>query len=104
MTDLERWQLFAKRVTFTFPFQVDVIISMDSKPPPHGDRVLVGVQLHVLDRDTRQPITVLTSRHALWTNEEEAVELMFDLLDIALKHEAHESVRIDGKLARPVHV
>jgi hypothetical protein len=57
----------------------------------------------VLERDTRDPITVHTRRPAPWTNEEEAVDLIFDLLDTALRHETHESVRVDGKLVRELH-
>jgi hypothetical protein len=101
VSELALWQAFAKRIKLTLPFRVDVIVRpSDSK----DDRVKMGVELHVPERDTREPITVLTQRHcAPWTNDEDAVEMLFDLLDIALRHEAHESVRLDGVLVRELH-
>lgn len=102
--ELELWRAFAARVTLTFPFRVDVLVSVTRRPPPHGDRVQMGVDLHVLDRDTRAPITVMTRRHCGdWTGDDDAVELLFDLLEVALRHETHESVRLDGKLVRELH-
>jgi hypothetical protein len=93
------WATFAQRVSLTFPFQVDVLVSESDR-----DRVKMGVQLHVLDRDTREPITVLTQRHcAAWTNDADAIEMLRDLLEIALKHETNESLRLDGKLVNDVH-
>lgn len=104
VTDLDAWRAFAARVTLTFPFQVDLLVTLDSRPPPHGDRIKVGVQLHVLDRDTREPITVLTGRHVgPFVSDDDGIELVFDLLEIALRHETHESVRLDGRLARELH-
>lgn len=101
---LALWQAFAARVTLTFPFRVDVLVSLDCQPPPHGDRIRLGVELHVLDRETREPITTLTRRHCgAWTDDAAAVELLFDLLEIALRHETHESVRLDGALVRELH-
>jgi hypothetical protein len=99
--DLALWQAFAARIKLTLPFRVDVIVrSSDRK----GDRVMMGVELHVPERDTREPITVLTQRHcAPWTTDDAAIEMLFDLLDIALRHEAHESVRLDGALVRELH-
>lgn len=102
--ELDRWRAFAARATLTFPFRVDVTVQIDSRPPPHGDRVQVGVELHVFDRDTRTPITVHTRRHpGPWVSDEKGVDLIFDLLEIALRHEAHESVWLDGKIARELH-
>lgn len=92
------WSAFAARVKLTFPFRIDVIVR------PHDDRASMGVELHVPERDTREPITVLTRRPcAPWTNDEDAIEMLFDLLEVALRHEAHESVRLDGKFARELH-
>ncbi len=103
--DLALWQAFAARVKLTFPFRIDVLISLDRRPPPHGDRVQMGVELHVLERDTREPITVLTRQHVGdWTTDEDAIEVLFELLAIGLRHETDESVRVDGKLAREMHV
>lgn len=99
--ELAAWSAFASRVTLTFPFRVDVIVRVGERPP---DRIEMGVDLHVLDRDTREPITVLTRRHVGdWTDDANATDLLFDLLETALKHEAQESVRIDGVLIRDLH-
>jgi hypothetical protein len=101
---LALWSAFAARVTLTFPFRIDVLVRPCSRET-HRDRVEMGVELHVLERDTREPITVLTRRPcAPWTNDQDALEMLFDLIDVALRHEAHESVRLDGKLAREMHV
>lgn len=102
--DLAVWTTFASRVTLTFPFRVDVTVGIDSRPPPHDDRVQIGVELHVLDRDTREPIKVHTRRHVgAFTSDEDGIELIFELLEIALRHETYESVRLDGTLARQLH-
>jgi hypothetical protein len=85
------WSAFAARVRLTFPF------------PRGSDRAEVGVELHVLERDTREPITVHTRRPAPWTNDEDAIELVFDLLDVAMRHEIYESVWLDRALARELH-
>jgi len=101
--DIARWQAFASRVTLTFPFRVDVVVSQRaSRVGP--DRTHMRVVLHVLERDTREPITVDSGRPcATWTSDGDAVEMLFDLLDVALRHEAHESVRLDGALVRELH-
>jgi hypothetical protein len=96
---LALWSAFVERVKLTFPFRIDVTLGWD------GDRLQMGTELHVLERDTREPITVHTRRHCgAWTDDEAAIELLFDLLGIALTHETHESVRLDGKLVRELHV
>lgn len=95
------WQGFVARVTLTFPFEVELIVR-----PCRDDNVRaeMAVALHVLERDSREPITVSTRRPcAPWTDDRAAEEMVFDLLEIALRHEIHESVRIDGKLAREMH-
>jgi hypothetical protein len=100
--DLAAWKAFADRVTLTFPFRVDVLVRQDEAPREW--RTLVGVELHVLDRDTREPITVLTRRHVgPFVSDEEGVDLIFELLEIALRHEMSESVWLDGKLLRDQH-
>ncbi len=101
---LADWQAFAARVTLTFPFRIDILVAIDCRPPPHGDRVQVGVDLHVPDRDTRAPITVLTRRHpGPFISDVLGVDLIFSLLEIALRHEMYESVRLDGALVRELH-
>ena len=56
--------------------------------------------LHVLDRETREPITVHTRRPcAPWSTDEAAIEMLFDLLAIALRHETHEASQ-DRRQAR----
>ncbi len=100
--ELALWQAFAARVTLTFPFRVDVTVVQD------GDRVQMGVELHVLDRETREPITVHTRRYVAgpvigWTNDEDAIAIIFELLEIALRHEMNESVRLGGELVRDTH-
>lgn len=101
---LALWSAFAARVTLTFSFRVDILVSIDRRPPPHGDRVQMGIELHVPERDTREPITVRTRRHCgEWTSDDLAIELLVDLLRIALHHEIYESVRLDGVLARELH-
>lgn len=99
LAEREKWKLFAGRVTLTFPFRVDVQIGVYADGNPD-----MSVVLHVLDRDTREPITVRTRRPCPpWSGDEAAIELLFELLDIAFRHEIYESVRIDEKLARPLH-
>lgn len=103
-TVLAAWRAFAARVTLTFPFRVDVLVEIDSRPPPHGDRVSVGVELHVLDRDTREPITVRTRSHVgPLLSDDAGIGFIFDLLATALRHETYESVRLDGNLQRDQH-
>jgi hypothetical protein len=100
--DLVAWKAFAARVTLTFPFRVDVLVKQDETPREW--RTLVGVEVHVPDRDTREPITVLTRRHVgPFVSDEEGIDLIFELLEIALRHEMSESVRLDGKLVRDQH-
>ncbi len=99
--DLDAWKAFAARVTLTFPFRIDVTVQLDTR---HGNRVQVGVELHVLERDTREPITVHTRRPVgAFVSDEEGIDFIFDLLEIALRHETYESVRLDGKLVRELH-
>jgi hypothetical protein len=98
------WSAFAARVRLTFPFRVDVLVRPYAGGGHHPDQAEVGVELHVLDRDTREPITVYTRRPAApWTSDEDALDMIFDLLDTALRHETYESVRLDDKLARELH-
>lgn len=104
-TDLDEqlaaWKAFAARVTLSFPFRVDVLLEIDR---PQSDCIQMGVELHVLERDTREPITVRSRQHCgSWTDEERALDLLFDLLKTALTHEMNESVRLDGKLVRDQH-
>lgn len=102
VTDLAAWQSFAARVALTFAFRIDITVRIDSQPK--GGRVQVGVELHVPERDTREPITVHTRRHVgAFTTDEDGTELIFDLLEIALRHEMNESVRLDGQLVRDTH-
>lgn len=108
MDDFALWSAFAERVTLSFPFRVDVVVSeadADRTSTQSGARLAqMAVVLHVLDRDTREPITVRTRRPVgEWKSDEEAVDVLFELLGIALTHETHESVRLDGKLVREVH-
>lgn len=102
-TNLADWQAFAARVSLTFAFRIDITVVIDVSPG-HIDRVQVGVELHVPDRDTREPITVHTRRHVgAFTTDNDGTELIFDLLEIALRHEMNESVRLDGQLVRDTH-
>lgn len=99
--EIALWSAFAARVKLTLPFRVDVLVRPSDRK---NDRVMMGVEMHVPERDTREPITVLTQRHcAAWTSDEAAIEMLFDLLDVALRHEVHESVRLDGALVRELH-
>jgi hypothetical protein len=101
--DLVDWQTFAARVSLTFAFRIDITVRIDVQSG-HRDRVQVGVELHVPERDTREPITVHTRRHVgAFTTDEDGTELIFDLLEIALRHEMNESVRLDGRLVRDTH-
>jgi hypothetical protein len=101
------WSAFAGRIELRFPFRVDVIVmpaAADRTSGKSADRAQMKVRLHVLDRDTREPITVDSGRPcAMWTNDEDATDMLFDLLDVALRHEARESVRLDGKLVGDPH-
>lgn len=95
------WSAFAKRVELRFPFRVDVIIEATER---HSDRAQMRVRLHVRERDTREPITVDSRRPcALWTTDEAATDMLFDLLEVALRHETYESVWLDGKLVNEMH-
>lgn len=106
--DMALWQAFAARVKLTFPFQVDIVIE-----PAHQDRhsteydperVQMVAVLHVFERSTREPITVKTRRPCgPWMGDAPAEELLFDILDTALRHELYESVWIDDKLSRELH-
>lgn len=98
------WSAFVARVQINLPFRVGITLAKDED----GERVRMGVELHVLDRDTREPIKVHTRQHVAgpaigWTNDEDAIGVVFGLLDIALKHEINEAVRLDGKLVRDTH-
>lgn len=98
------WSAFGARVALTFPFRVDVIVRACERAN-HPGQAEMGVELHVPDRDTREPITVLTRRPcAPWTDDSAAIEMLFDLLEVALRHETNESVRLDGMLVRDTHV
>jgi hypothetical protein len=102
------WSAFAARIELRFPFRVDVLVAECEHGrhscSPGCDRARMSVRLHVLDRDTREPITVLTRRPcAPWTSDEDAVSMLLDLLEIALKHETLESVWIDGRLTLDLH-
>lgn len=100
--DLAAWQAFAARVTLSLPFRVDVLVKQDEAPREW--RTLVGVELHVPDRDSREPITVLTRRHVgPFVSDEEGINLIFELLEIALRHETSEAMRLDGRLVRDQH-
>lgn len=105
--DMALWQAFAARVKLTFPFQVDLIIEPaenNRTSTANGNSAQMRVQLHVLERSTRQPIQVSTRRPCgPWMGDAPAEELLFDLLDTALRHELYESVWIDGKLSRELH-
>lgn len=99
--ELAVWSAFAARVALTFPFRVDGLIRPCER---HADRVEMGVELHVLDRDTRESITVVSRRPcASWTTDKDATDMLFDLLEVALRHETYESVRLDGKLVNELH-
>ncbi len=96
--NLAAWHAFAARISLTFAFRIDVTVALD------GNRVQVGVELHVPERDSREPITVHTRRHVgPFTTDEDGTELIFDLLEVALRHEMNESVRLDGRLVRDTH-
>ncbi len=97
------WSAFAARIELRFPFRAELAVTAASRH--HTDQAQMTVRLHVLERDTREPITVDTRRACnQWTNDEDAIEMVFDLLDIALRHELHESVRFDGHLVRGLHI
>lgn len=99
------WSAFAERVELRFPFRVDVIVEpCDRYGDKRDNRAQIRVRLHVLERDTREPITVDSRRPcAPWTSDEAATEMLFDLLEVALRHETYESVRLDGKLVNEMH-
>ena len=107
-SELALWTAFVARVKLTFPFRVDVMIEpcdADRTSVITGDRRFqMAVELHVLERSTREPITVKTRQpFGKWISDKDAEELLFDLLDIAFRHEIYESVWIDGKLRRELH-
>ncbi len=102
------WAAFAARVELRFPFRVDVIIAACEHGryscAPSCDRARTLIRLHVLDRDTRAPITVDSGRPcAPWTDDAAATDMLFDLLEVALRHETYESVRLDGRLVNEMH-
>jgi len=106
---VDLWSAFAARVDLRFPFLVNVVITecqhQRHSCDPSCDRARMVIRLHVLERDTREPITVDSGRPcAPWTNDQAAMEMLFDLLEVALRHETYESVRIDGKLVNEMHV
>lgn len=96
------WSAFAARLELRFPFRVDVIIEPAQH---HPERAQMRVRLHVLERETREAITV-DSRGPCrrWSDDGAATDLLFDLLETALRHETYESVRLDGKLVNELHV
>lgn len=102
------WSAFAARIELRFPFRVDVLIEECQHGrhscAPGCDRARMSIRLHVLERDTREPITVDSGRPCPpWTNDEAATDMLFDLLEVALRHETYESVRLDGKLVNELH-
>lgn len=100
------WSAFVARVELRFPFRIDVIAEpCDRYSDDRNDgRAQLRVRLHVLDRDTREPITVDSRRPcAPWTDDKAAADMLFDLLEVALRHETYESVRLDGVLVNEVH-
>lgn len=99
------WQAFAARIELRYPFLVDLIIEpCDRYGDDRDSRAQMRVRLHVLERDTREPITVDSRRPcAPWTTDQAALEMLFDLLEVALRHETYESVRIDGRIALDTH-
>lgn len=109
MSEVALWSAFAARIELRFPFRVDVIVAecehgRHSCKMPGCDRARMSVRLHVLDRDTREPITVDSGRPcAPWTDDKAATEMLFDLIEVALRHETYESVRLDGKLVNELH-
>ncbi len=97
------WREFAKRIELRFPFPIDLEVAID-RESRNQPRVMLAVVLHVLERDTREPITVRTRRPCdPWNGTADAVELVRDLLKTGLHHEIDESVRLDGHLERDVH-
>ena len=97
------WSAFSARVELRFPFRIDVQVAPCSRET-HPDQAEMGVELHVLDRDTREPITVKSRRPcAPWSDDDVALDMLFDLIGVALTHETYESVRLDGQLARGLH-
>jgi hypothetical protein len=101
---VDLWTLFASRVQLNFPFQIDLIVRPHKSGSETDTRAELGVNLHVLDRETHEPITVHTRRPcAAWSTDEAAIEMLFDLLGVALRHEIHEAVKIDGKLVCDLH-
>lgn len=102
------WSAFAARIELRFPFRVDVIIEAadEGRTSTQKDpgRAQMRIRLHVLERDTREPITVDSRRPChRWSTDEAATDLLFDLLDVALRHETYESVRLDGRLVNEMH-
>lgn len=106
---LLKWGAFGRRVYVNLPFKVVVFVRPD---PRHDERAETGVTLHVPDRDADHVappgspglITVDTHRPCgLWTNDDDALEMLFDLLSIALTHETRESVYLDSKRIRDPH-
>lgn len=99
---IARWSEFTARVKLTFPFRVDILVRPGDGH--HADQASVGVELHVLERNSREPITVYTRQHVGdFTNDSDALDVLFELIGTALVHETHESVWLDGKLARELH-
>jgi len=102
------WKDFCKRVKLTFPFRVEVFMEpadAGRTSTENGSRRWqMAVELFVLERTTREPITVKTRQPiGDWLNDEDAEQTLFELLEIAFKHEIYESVWINGKLARELH-
>lgn len=107
-TQVSLWSAFAARIELRFPFRVEVLVEecqhQRHSCAPQCDRARMAVRLHVLDRDTREPITVDSGRPCPpWTDDKAATEMLFDLLEVALRHEAYEAVRLDGNIANDPH-
>lgn len=100
--ELDAWRAFIDRVRITLAFQVDLVV--EPAPENHPNQAQLSVVLHVPERDTREIITVRTRRPCpRWTSDAAGIEMVFDLLDTALRHEMHESVRLDGKIVVDPH-
>lgn len=101
MTQVQLWSAFAERLTITFAFPIAVFVF----PHAHeADRAVLAVELTVPDRDTRETITVRTRRPcAPWSTDDDALEMLLDLIDVALRHEVHEALRLDGVRVRDPH-
>lgn len=99
MTHTDNWSAFAKRVSLAFPFPIAVLV----EPHEDGERAIVAVELTVPERDTRESITVKTRQACIWSGEKDAIELLLHVVDVALRHEVHEALLLDGKRIMDPH-